>query len=102
MYLNYLEVNEGDFLSTKEIKQKILDTTTPRNDHELGPEYTRYALHTKGIDDFIDRVFDEVVSGGGKRRKQKRKSVRRSRKRVSRKRSPKKTTLKKRTLKKRH
>lgn len=96
MYLNYLEVNEGDFLSTKEIKQKILDTTTPRNGHELGKYISFYARLTKGIGDFIDHVFSKVVSGGGKRRKQKRKSVRRSRKRVSRKRSPKKRTLKKR------
>lgn len=95
LYLDELEVNEEVFLSTEEIKEKILYTTTPRNDHELGKYISYYARLTNGIDDFIDRVF-RGASGGGKRRKQKRKSVRRSRKRVSRKRSPKKRTLKKR------
>lgn len=96
MYLDNLEVNEGDFLPTEEIKKKILETTTPRNNHPVGQYYRTYYKFTKDIEDFIDHVFSKVVSGGGKRRKQKRKSVRRSRKRVSRKRSPKKRTLKKR------
>jgi hypothetical protein len=98
MYLDGLEVNEGDFLLKGEIKQKILDTTKtiPGNNHALGPYYSYYARLTKGIEDFINSVFNEVASGGGKKRKQKRKSVRRSRKRVSWKRSPKKRTLKKR------
>lgn len=101
MYLDNLEVNEEVFLPIEEIKKKILETTTLRDNHPLGQYYRIYFDFTKGIDDFIDRVF-RGASGGGTRRKQKRKSVRRSRKRVSRKRSPKKRTPKKRTLKKRH